>query len=137
MSWGFRPGRSAWGMLSHLLVTIEQTDRWVLAMEDVRQAFDNVPVSATIDANYALLSDMANLPIADHDMSQLIGLADVTLRGADVQRTIGIDQGGPYSPTALNVLRRWGGRAPPAPLFRVLPEAELPRSGARLFFSRG
>jgi RNA-directed DNA polymerase len=40
-SYGFRPGRSAWQMLAAVVATIEAEDRWVLAVDDVRKAFDN------------------------------------------------------------------------------------------------
>ena len=49
-SFGFRPGRSAWQMLAELEATMQKYDRWVLAIDDVRKAFDNVPIRKALKA---------------------------------------------------------------------------------------
>jgi retron-type reverse transcriptase len=93
-SFGFRPGRSHLNMLAALEALMIATDSWVLAVDDIRQAFDNVPIEFSV-SNYRNL-------IAD---SALVNLIDVVLRGHDgAHRERGTDQGCPFSPLNLNVL---------------------------------
>jgi hypothetical protein len=92
-SMGFRPGRGVWRMLAETELAMTRDDLWVLAQDDVRKAFDNV-----------IINDV----MADHarhiNNAALLSLLGVVLRGGDgKKRTRGIDQGCPYSPTALNV----------------------------------
>ncbi len=103
-SWGFRPNRNTWGMLADLLNTMVSEKRWVLAIDDVRHAFDNVRIDDALDAHRKLLANDLNHHFSDRDREQLLELVNTVLRGANPERKIGIDQGNPYSPTALNVL---------------------------------
>ena len=93
-SFGFRPGRSHLQMLAAIEARMIATDAWVLALDDVRQAFDNVPIDRSVSNYRALLSDSA-----------LVELIDSVLRGHEgAERQRGIDQGCPFSPLTLNVL---------------------------------
>ncbi len=100
-SFGFRPARSCWQMLAELEATMEKHDCWVLAIDDVRKAFDNVKIKEAIKAHQlaqASKSKGKQPPLAD----EVIELIEVVLRGHD-DRDVGIDQGGCYSPHALNI----------------------------------
>ncbi len=105
-SWGFRPKRGTWEMLAHLKKTVEETGRWVLVVEDVRKAFDNVQVEDLIEAHVKAREDLA----VSKDQSavkideSVLKLIAVMARGTKQDRTLGIDQGNNYSPTALNVV---------------------------------
>jgi hypothetical protein len=91
-SHGFRPGRSAWGLLADLAAVAAAEGRWVLATADVRRAFDEVRVGMALEYH------------AGHLDPPLLGLVGAVLRGAaGPAREVGIDQGSPYSPAALNV----------------------------------
>jgi hypothetical protein len=92
-SHGFRPGRGVWTLLAELGAAISREGLWVLGLADVKDAFPSV-----------VLADV----LADHGghilEPSLLTLTEVVLRGGDdPQRPRGIDQGSPYSPTALNV----------------------------------
>ena len=47
---GFRPGRSIHQMLAQLEAAVLQDDLPVIATDDIRQAFDFVPIDATLAA---------------------------------------------------------------------------------------
>jgi hypothetical protein len=90
---GFRPNRGVLRLLAELERVMIDTGRWVLAVDDIEKAFDHV-----------ILDDV----LADHGRyvtdPSLLALVEVVLRGGDEEeRKRGIDQGSPYSPTALNV----------------------------------
>jgi hypothetical protein len=92
-SHGFRPGRGVWTLLAELGAAMSREGLWVLALADVKDAFPSV-----------VLADV----LADHARyilePSLTSLTEVVLRGGDdAERPRGIDQGSPYSPTALNV----------------------------------
>ncbi len=90
---GFRPGRGVWHLLARLERTMTRTGRWVLATDDIYRAFDHVVIDAVLDGHRTLLPDEG-----------LIHTVEAVLRGhAGPHHTLGIDQGCPYSPTALNV----------------------------------
>jgi len=92
-SMGFRPRRGPWDVLIRLERTMVEQDRWVLAIDDVRDAFDHV--------NLAQLMDDHRLHLQD---KKLLDLIDVVLRGgSNEDRKEGIEQGNAYSPTCLNV----------------------------------
>ncbi len=91
-SYGFRPGRDRLGMLATLKVWAETHGLWVLTADDVKKAFDHVPVAAAVAALRRLGVDPA-----------LVTLAEIFLRGQE-QREVGIAQGGALSPLTLNVL---------------------------------
>jgi retron-type reverse transcriptase len=92
-SYGFRPKRSPWHLLADLERDVIEHDRNVLVVDDVRKAFDNLPIVDVMTDHHAHLKDLA-----------LLALIEVVLRGSDgTGRIVGIDQGSPYSPLALNL----------------------------------
>jgi hypothetical protein len=92
MSMGFRPGRDTWRLLAELEATMVREGRWVLAADDIRKAFDSVVIGDVLADHARHVQD-----------ESLLSLVEVVLRGGDGKRQRGIDQGSPYSPTALNV----------------------------------
>jgi hypothetical protein len=64
----------------------------VVVIDDVRQAFDNVVIEDVLQCHHQHLQD-----------PELLSLIEVVLRGGE-NKTVGIDQGSAYSPTALNLL---------------------------------
>lgn len=103
-SWGFRPGRGTWEMLAHLKKTVEQTGRCVLAIEDVRKAFDNVRVTDLITAHAKAREDLAKRQgqSAVKINESVLKLIAMIARDTSQDRTLGIDQGNNYCPAALN-----------------------------------
>jgi hypothetical protein len=92
-SMGFRPGRGVLRLLAELQRVMVDQDRWVLSIDDVEKAFDNVVIADVIMDHARYLTDPS-----------LLSLIQVVLQGGDGEkRTRGIDQGSAYSPTALNV----------------------------------
>jgi hypothetical protein len=92
MSMGFRPHRDTWRLLVELEATMLREGRWVLAADDIKKAFDSVVIGDVLADHARHIQDQS-----------LLGLIEVVLRGSDTKRQRGIDQGSPYSPTALNV----------------------------------
>jgi hypothetical protein len=90
-SYGFRPNRNVWGLLARLEGIIAQQKRYVLAVDDIKNAFPSVVIDDVMSDHARYITD-----------SKLLALIEVILRGG-TDRKIGIDQGNPYSPTALNV----------------------------------
>ena len=103
-SWGFRPNRNSWGMLAAAANTIEAEDRWVIASDDIKDAFEHVRIDQAVDAHRHLLENKLTGHFHKDDHKQLLQLVETILRGSNPHRQVGIDQGHPYSPTALNVL---------------------------------
>ena len=99
-SFGFRPRRSAWQMLAELEATMDKDDSHVLVIDDVRKAFDNVPIAKAMQAHQTAMRNKSKgkQPILADDVMELI---EVVLQGHD-DHDVGIDQGGCYSPDALN-----------------------------------
>ncbi|WZP00365.1 reverse transcriptase domain-containing protein [Isosphaeraceae bacterium EP7] len=92
-SHGFRPGRNTWTLLATLEADMAARSRYVLAIDDVEAAFDNVSIPC-------LLEDLTD-PIEDR---RLHALVEAVIRGStDLARVAGIDQGDPISPLLLNV----------------------------------
>jgi RNA-directed DNA polymerase len=92
-SMGFRPGRSVWRLLAELEAIILKEDRWVFAIDDIKNAFDNVVIEDVIADHKLYFND-----------NRLLSLIKVVLQGSGGPRKErGIEQGCPYSPTALNV----------------------------------
>jgi hypothetical protein len=92
-SYGFRRGRSATVMMSAILAYAVAHDRHVLAVDDVRAAFDHVIIAD-------VMRDFAR-HVRDE---RLLHLIELILRGGDDrERLVGIDQGDPLSPLALNL----------------------------------
>ena len=93
-SFGFRPGLGTWNMLAELGAAMIHDGRPVLAVDDVRKAFDVV--------NIPLLMEALTEHIRD---PRLLDLVEIVLRGGeDRDRTLGIPQGSPVSPPCLNVI---------------------------------
>jgi RNA-directed DNA polymerase len=93
MSFGFRPGRGVWHLLAELESIVIREDRWVLAIDDLRKAFDNLIIADILRDHEKYIKDTA-----------LLSLISVVLRGSAGEKGLwGIAQGCPYSPTALNV----------------------------------
>jgi hypothetical protein len=90
-SMGFRPGRGVLLLLAELEAVVAQEGRWVLAVDDVRKAFDNVRIDDALADHVPYVRD-----------DRLLDLVGRVLRGGDDHKLIGIDQGSAYSPTALN-----------------------------------
>ena len=81
-------------MLLDMERIIREQERYFLVSDNIRRAFDYVPIGTTMDLHRRYLTDQP-----------LLGLIKKILRGNHHEhRIIGIDQGSAYSPTALNVL---------------------------------
>jgi retron-type reverse transcriptase len=104
-SWGFRPGRSAWKMLAHLETLMVASGRRVLVVDDIKTAFDTVPLEETIQCHERLFETInKRKDFNNEERARLLALVNNLLRGAFSNRQRGIAQGGPYSPMALNAL---------------------------------
>lgn len=91
--YGFRPQRDVWDMLLAMERTGIMQDRWVIAQDDIRDAFPRVPVADAL-ADYARW-------ITDSD---LLSFIQTVLQGDERQaRTVGIAQGNAASPITLNL----------------------------------
>jgi hypothetical protein len=97
-SYGFRRGHGVWRMLAELEATMIHHNRRVLVNDDVRKAFDSVRIDRLLEAHAR--------HVRDRELLDFIG---IVVRGHQgTERKEGIDQGNPYSPTALNVLMHGG-----------------------------
>lgn len=93
-SFGFRPQLSSWHLLAQLHADIVTTGRSVIAVDDIKKAFNNVPIANALAYHERHIENPS-----------LLALINVVLRGSEGEsRLIGLDQGSAYSPTALNVL---------------------------------
>jgi retron-type reverse transcriptase len=99
-SYGFRPGRNVWSLLAQLKVGCAAEETWVVTTADVRRAFDNVLIENVLSDHRTFFAQHAELV---EEPERLLGMVGTVLQGHDSQRRIGIDQGCPYSPTALNI----------------------------------
>ncbi|MDB5306082.1 MAG: ltrA 3 [Gemmataceae bacterium] len=91
-SMGFRPARGPWLLLAELERTMIDQNRWVIAVDDVRKAFDTVAIADALADHEAYIAD-----------TSLLALIRAVLQGSDgPRRERGIDQGAAYSPTTLN-----------------------------------
>lgn len=89
--YGNRAGRSTTDMLMAIAIAAERTRNFIFVKDDVRAAFDELGIADTVtDFQRTLGQD-------------LVDLISVVLRGGEMDRDIGIDQGSPLSPLALNV----------------------------------
>lgn len=93
-SFGFRPGYNNWQALLAVRELIQRQRLWTLAIDDIRQAFDFVPIDELIEIVRANITDQ---PLAD-----LIACIARGHQGNNRKR--GIDQGSPLSPVLLNLL---------------------------------
>ena len=93
-SYGFRPGLGTQDLLADLMAAMAAVRITTLAIDDVRKAFDHVPIAPLMEAFAEHITDPS-----------LLQLIETILRGGeDRGRTVGIPQGSPISPLALNVL---------------------------------
>src|SRR5262249_29602311 len=83
---------------------MRRQSRWALGVDDLRMAFDQVPLGRVVELHAEALADLDQEGFTDEDKDRTIELVEQVLEGHDGNRTTGIDQGGPYSPPALNVL---------------------------------
>ncbi len=93
-SYGFRPKLSTQHLLADLLAAMMALQITTLAIDDVKRAFDNVPIAPLMEI------------FAEHiEDKSLLQLVETVLRGGeDRDRAVGIPQGSPLSPSALNLL---------------------------------
>jgi retron-type reverse transcriptase len=94
-SYGFRPGRSPLHVLAALEAAMHAKDAWVVPEDDVKGAFDNVRTNGVADDFKRVITD-----------PQYMALIGAVLRGSaggKGKEGIGIGQGCPFSPLALNV----------------------------------
>lgn len=119
-SFGFRPNHmlegnalrhDTWTMLAELEAQMQLHGRWVVAIDDLKSAFDNVPIKHTLECHRKMFASLklgSNSKRAKSgwakETERLMKLISVVLRGGDDNRQRGIDQGNNYSPTALNAL---------------------------------
>jgi hypothetical protein len=79
-------------LLAELEQVMMEQDRWVIATDDVRKAFDTVQIADVMAEHRRHITD-----------DKLLRLVEAVLRGKKTTTT-GIEQGSAYSPTSLNVL---------------------------------
>ncbi len=132
-SFGFRPGLGIWDLLADLEYTTTATNTWILVIDDIRRAFDNIDIADTIYAHQNLFNSLNfqtnqlynfNYPQNENEINRVVEITQTILQGDSPQRTIGIDQGSPYSPTALNVLLH---------IFHDLPFNEFQKQENKLY----
>ncbi|MFL5329222.1 MAG: reverse transcriptase domain-containing protein [Gemmataceae bacterium] len=110
-SWGWRPGRNTWGMLCAIEKALQTTGWTVLAVDDVRTAFDTAPIGKIVECHAELLRELRAVDLpqnlrreAEQHHDRLNGLIDTVLRGDRKERQRGIDQGSCFSPLSMNAL---------------------------------
>jgi retron-type reverse transcriptase len=94
-SYGFRPRKSAWHLLADMKLGVEKYGLPVLTHDDIRKAFDNVPVEPLLE----VLGDV----LPDHHHWELIAAIVRKVDAAGRGVTTGIDQGCALSPLLLNL----------------------------------
>ena len=95
-SFGFRPRIVRLEMLTSLISSIEQGERWYVMTDDVKSAFDNITIEHVMAAHHQLL------PAETRPVAQWLDMIERCLRGSTA-KNLGIGQGYPYSPLAWNV----------------------------------
>lgn len=103
-SFGFRKGRGTWDMLADIEIAMQRTGKLVLAVDDFKNAFDNVPIDAVVECHENALERVQQKNFNREVKKRTLALIEAVLRGHDRKRRRGIDQGNPYSPTGLNVV---------------------------------
>ncbi|GAG19400.1 unnamed protein product, partial [marine sediment metagenome] len=106
-SWGFRPKRGTWPMLAELEARMIRLDRWVICIDDIRRAFDNTRVDDVLDAHQRMFASELKGTVAPAAQGRLLGFIAAVTQGADPDRQIGISQGNPFSPLALNAVMHY------------------------------
>jgi retron-type reverse transcriptase len=91
--YGFRAGRGIWDMLLAIERTASLQNRWVLAIDDIRDAFPSILIDDVLSDLRGLFSD-----------TELLRFIETVLRGYRGQEhTRGIDQGIAVGPDLLNL----------------------------------
>lgn len=94
-SYGFRPRKSTWHLLADMKLGAEIDGLFITTTDDIRKAFDNVPIEPLLET----LGDV----LPDHRYWELIA-AVVRKRNSDgKEKKEGIDQGNALSPFLLNL----------------------------------
>ncbi len=108
-SWGFRPQRNTWGMLRAIERAMQESGRTVLAIDDLKTAFEMLPLQEVRAAHQQLLDGIPVPPLTGRPVitrrnakNNLLRLIMMVLSGGDTDRARGIGQGNNYSPTAMN-----------------------------------
>ena len=93
-SHGFRPNRGVSSMLLDMERIIVEQQRYVIAQDDIANAFDHVPIGYAIRLYGQYIDDAG-----------LLRVIEKVLQGHNSEnRTVGIDQGSALSPLTLNVV---------------------------------
>ena len=71
-SFGFRPNKGPWDMLLQLEKTMVQHNRYVLAIDDIKDCFDHVPIADLMDDHRRHIQD-----------EKLLNLIEAVLRGGE------------------------------------------------------
>ena len=122
---GFRPGQNTENGLAQILWWAEKGNRPVMALADVRKAFDSVP--------HGPLMDIVRQLVPNPDVADLIGQIGCSPgRVRRDQDDIGIAAGGPLSPLLLNLYldqvldKPWAEEYPDQPIIRYADDVALP-----------
>lgn len=91
MAW--RPDRSHHLLIARLERDMIRHSAWVLTTDDVKQAFDYAHIPSIMRIHERHIGDQ-----------EVLHLVETVLKGGDLDKQIGIDQGCAYSPTAMNAL---------------------------------
>jgi len=90
---GFRPKRSVLTLLADLERIAVTEDRWVIATDDIADAFPSIPIMLAVSSLARVISSQP-----------LVGLLELLIRGHDGQsHETGLAQGCPLSPLAMNI----------------------------------
>ncbi len=123
-SYGYRQGLSTWHLLADVTAEVKLGRRPIVAVDDIRNAFDSLSVDDVMAAHEQMLPGKE----FDESHNKLRGrwfdMIELCLRGSTTNSR-GIGQGHPYSPTALNVTLHFFHDAlrknpPPLPWFRYV-----------------
>lgn len=92
-SFAYRTNRSPQLLLAHLAVTAHFEDRWFLGNHDISNAFPRISLDGVMDAHRNHIRNEA-----------LLRFIECVVRGSEgAQKRIGLSQGCPYSPQAMNL----------------------------------
>jgi hypothetical protein len=110
-SFGYRPGLGRGHALAHAEAIAERDGLWIWVLDDVKDAFDNVPLGR--------LLDVVRKRLGAEDIVELVRVV------IDGEAKCGIPQGSSLSPLLLNLYldhvldRPWAKQEPATPLTRV------------------
>lgn len=103
-SYGFRPDTSPQQMLAQVLNDITTNARYVVAVEDVKNAFPTVPIRPLLALLGTVLEEIQATQ-SQTDLSDWLPLLATMIWGAyPAAREKGLEQGNPLSPMLLNLL---------------------------------